>query len=134
MVPLLIFDFLDRLWQRDFSSMSKDECSLGGDRMVLGPELGDGSRPCIRHLPDHQIQTGVVQLLKEGQSLNGYDEVVAIKYDYQRGDYEVESVYNSGHPPIEEVLAASNGPAKVNSDAYRAGYERIFGKSTVGEA
>ena len=103
--------------------------------MILGPDLGDGSRPCVRHLPDHRVQTGVVQPLKDGQSLNGYDEVLAVKYDQQHGDFEVQSVYDprQASPALES--APSKGPAKVTSNAYRAGYDRIFGaKQTVGEA
>jgi hypothetical protein len=105
-----------------------DDCSLDSDRLILGPDLGDGSRPCIRHLPDHSIQTGVARLMKEGQPINGYDEILTICYDQQHGDFEVKSAYT---PPT----AAHKGPAMVTSNEYRTGYERIFGfKQVVGEA
>lgn len=115
--------------------MPRDECPLGGDRMVLGPEIGDGSRPCVRHLPDHRVQTGFVRPLKDGQSVNGCDEILAVSYDSQHGDYEVESVYDPGHSPTGVSQATSKGPAKVTSNEYRTGYDRIFGsKQAVGEA
>jgi hypothetical protein len=114
--------------------MAKDECPLGGDRMLLGPEQGDGSRPCVRHLPDHRIQTGFVKPLRDGQPINGFDEVFAARYDPQHGDYEVKSIYDQSQPPTGAAQATSKGPAKVTSNAYRAGYDRIFGKQTVGSA
>jgi hypothetical protein len=112
--------------------MAKDECSLGEDRMLLGPDLGDGARPCVRHLPDHSIQTGFVKPLVDGQPINGFDEVFAARYDPQHGDYEVKSLYSQ--PQTGVAQATHKGPAKVTSNEYRAGYDRIFGKQTVGEA
>lgn len=114
--------------------MAKDECPLGGDRMLLGPDLGGGSRPCVRHLPDHSIQTGVVRPLEDGQPINGYDEILATRYDPRVGDFEVKSVYNPKHHSTEAAQPTSKGPPKVTSNEYRAGYDRIFGRQAVGSA
>ena len=114
--------------------MAKDECPLSGDRLLLGPDIGDGSRPCVRHLPDHQIQTGIAQPLKDGKPINGAHEILAIKYDPRMGDFEVRSVYNPRKQAEAPQATPSKGPPKVTSDAYRAGYDRIFGHQTVGSA
>lgn len=111
--------------------MPKDDCTLNGNRMIIGPDLGNGSRPCVRHLPDHSIQTGTIVPLKDGQSINGCDEVLSVRYDRDHGDFEVKSVYQPNHP---SATKPSKGPAKVTSDEYRIGYDRIFGRHTVGEA
>ena len=108
--------------------MSKDECPAGG-RLIVGPELEDGSRPCIRRMPDHSIRMGHVQALKDGQSLSGDHEILKVTYDPQSEDYAVQTIYD----PHDEA-SSSKGPAMVNSDAYRTGYDRIFGKVAVGLA
>ena len=114
--------------------MAKDECKIGGDRMQIGPDRGDGLRPCVRHTPDHDFQTGWVEPLKHGKPINGAD-IVAVRYDKERGDFEVKPILESGRrhaAPTESP--SSKGPAMVASDEYRAGWDQIFGKRTVGEA
>jgi len=111
--------------------MSKDECPAE-DRLIIGPDLGDGSHSCVRHTPDHKIHVGRVQPLRDGQSIIGDQEILMVKYDSQQGDFLVRTVYNPRHQGEESNT--SKGPAKVTSDAYRAGYDRIFGKTSIGTA
>lgn len=115
-------------------TLAKDEFPLGGDRMILGPDLGGGSRPCVRHLPDHSIQTGIVRPLEDGKPINGPGEILETRYDPKIGDYEVRSVYILGRPSTQDAKPTSKGPPKVTSNEYRAGYDRIFGHQAVGEA
>lgn len=110
--------------------MPKDECPAE-DRLIMGPELGDGSHPFIRHTPDHKILSGMVKPLREGQPIIGDQEVLMVKYDSRRRDFAVQTVYD---PHQHGEATISKGPAKVTSDAYRAGYDRIFGKASVGTA
>jgi len=51
-------------------------------------------------------------------------------------DAEFHKLPGSVVPPApEEVKAQGRGPARVNSNAYREGYDRIFGrKDPIGEA
>lgn len=54
--------------------------------------------------------------------------------ELERGEYEVVIPRNPRPRPQQE-LAAGDGPAQVASDAYRDGWERIFGrKQPAGEA
>jgi hypothetical protein len=101
------------------------DCS-GGDFVSLGPDLG-GVRPYVRHMADHSVESGVVQMAAEGQPL-GKDAVVL---RHQAGSvYAVEPVFGAA-----TATENAKGPAKVTSDAYRHGWEGIFGsRSQVGEA
>ncbi len=93
----------------------KKSCS-GVDLVKLGPPGPNGARAAIRHTKDHQFELGVVAptaLAPEGQ---------AVHLTPRGGDlYEVTEVTHSG-------------PAQVSSDAYRNGWDRIFGSKTVGQA
>jgi hypothetical protein len=46
----------------------------------------------------------------------------------------VEEYEEDGWHDIETVYRVSDGPAQVATPAYRAGYDRIFGKKEVGLA
>jgi len=111
--------------------MSKDDCKLG-DRLHIGPSVGNGVHACVRHLPNHEIKQGFVKPIQDGQPLNGAS-LVSIQYDAQVGDFEVKSVYN---PKDDSAPATStHGPAIVATEEYRSGWDRIFGaKATVGSA
>jgi len=93
--------------------MASDDCK-SGDTLIMGPSVdGAGSRICIRHLPDHEIELGVVRPLRDGQPIASGSEVVSLEH-LGGSEYSVEHIYG--------------GPAKVTSDAYRAGWDRIFGR------
>jgi len=95
-----------------------------GDVVSLGPDLG-GVRPYIRHRPDHTIQAGVARCVPDGESLDK-EGIYHLRQREGRNEYDVEPVSPS---------TARSGPAKVTSNAYRTGWDNIFGaKTPVGQA
>jgi hypothetical protein len=103
--------------------MLDDDCKCR-DEIDLGPPIGpDGTHACIRHTADHQVAIGFVRPVKDGQPINGAEMV---SLDHIEGTrFAVTTVYN----------ATSPGPPKVNTPAYRDGWDRIFGPTQeVGQA
>jgi hypothetical protein len=100
-----------------------------GDELRAGPDLGDGSRPFVRHTADHKIIAGIMTPApaQEGQPMASG----AFHLEHIDGDrYKVEEL-PTGHVPD----AGTKGPAKVNSRAFRENFDSIFGKKIpVGEA
>jgi hypothetical protein len=108
--------------------MSKRECE-GKDVMHLGPQVrADGSRLCVRHKPDHTWQEGILKPVKEGEPLNSEYSCLALERR-EDGAFDV-NVLMEGTAPAAE----GSGPAMVNSEKFKTGWDRIFGKSTVGVA
>ena len=98
-----------------------------GDELRAGPDLGDGSRPFVRHTADHKLVAGIMTPAQEGQPMASG----AFHLEHIDGDrYKVEEL-PMGHVPG----AAVKGPAKVNSERYKTNWDSIFGKKLpVGEA
>lgn len=103
----------------------------GKDFVALGPDLGDGTRPFFRHRSDHTIETGYSRAVEDGKPINTSEHGSLVRLTPVGGPiYEVETLYENR--PQE---GDAKGPAKVSSDAYRRGWETIFGtKKPVGDA
>jgi hypothetical protein len=94
-----------------------------GDEIKLGPHLGGGFRPAIRHMADHEQTIGIVRPVREGEALTGNEFRIEPK-DPANGVFHVR-------PP--HVEGAGGRPAKVTSDEYRKGWDSIFGKQEIAE-
>ncbi len=95
------------------------------DQVRFGQEVGPNTRLVERRKGD-RVSVGTLTPLKNGQSLFTGAEVV--KVTPGEGEWhDVESIYRDGEPTL-------SGPPQVATPAYRAGYERIFGKQKVGLA
>ncbi len=108
--------------------MSEEKKCPIKDEITLGPDLGGGIYPAVRHAADHTIHVGTVRLREEGQPLTNHTLIL---------DPKEGSTFNV----IGEVTAkgetreSPGGPAMVSSNAYRNGWDRLFGgKQPVGEA
>lgn len=100
-----------------------DDDRKGKDQLALGPDLGGGLRPFIRHLPDHQLTVGLCSPIVEGRPTSG--DLVRIKESEHEGVFDVESLYEPNR------RLEGSGPSNVNSKAYLSGWDRIFGGKTV---
>jgi len=91
------------------------------DTVVLGPPEEDGSHTCIRKTPDGKV--GIGKFYPEGVDPDGEGSGEAVALEQIEGNlYRVSE-------------SSRSGPAKVTSDAYRVGWDNLFGgKKTVGEA
>jgi hypothetical protein len=108
--------------------MTDRKCA-GEDVMHLGPQVdADGSRVCVRHTSDHQIQAGILKPLKDGQPLGQGMSCLALSRR-EDGTFDVNELYSQKAEASEGA-----GPAMVNSEQFKNGWDRVFGKTTVGVA
>lgn len=84
---------------------------MADDKLVLGPAV-EGGRVFVRKRGD-SLETGVAQIVPDGKPLMGCDLVQLTRSDVQ-DVYDVTTLYEG------------SGPAKVTSNAYREGWDRIF--------
>lgn len=104
--------------------MAKDK----KDVLQLGPELEDGARPYIRD-QDGQLSCGLLgKPTPTGKSLHGAGLIMEHRGPGPR--FNVLGEFDAPAP----APAKAKGPAKVTTDAYRAGWDQLFGGTTVGEA
>jgi hypothetical protein len=91
------------------------------DVLAVGRTLPDGGVTFIRHKNDHTIESGTIVPLPEGAPPPGV-EVVHLEH-------------RNGNEYNVTVAPACDGPAMVNSSAYRSNWDSIFGgRQTVGQA
>lgn len=103
-------------------STKEDPTCPIGDVLTIGARDANGEIPCIRHKADHTVQLGRVQLLEDGKPIDPNAEIVTLEH-ISGGDYRITD------------STESKGPAKVSSNAYRHGWDAIFGKKQpVGQA
>jgi hypothetical protein len=109
--------------------MAKRECT-GEDVIHLGPQVAeDGSRVGVRHTKNHEIQTGILTPIKDGQPLGQGVSCLSLSRR-EDGAFSVDELYDSRSPATE----STPGPAMVNSEQYKKGWDLVFGKATVGVA
>ena len=113
-------------------SDEKKPCERG-DTVLMGPEVGGGERLFVRHTAEHEIQMGTLHPLADGESI-GTGSVLALEPGEQPGHFKVTDSYEAGGRPEAGAAATAKGPAKVNTPAYRSGWDALFGQKTVGVA
>lgn len=91
------------------------------DVMSLGPALPGGGRLYVRQLPDQSIDVGVAKEVADGTPMLGEQELVQLTRR-DDGYYNVTEIYSN------------KSRTRVTSDAYREGWDQIFGKPAVGQA
>jgi hypothetical protein len=96
------------------------------DQLLLGPQVTpEGGRAFIRRQP-HQVSSGVCRPLKHGEVLMGD----VVKLERVEGD-----LYNVVENLPSMTSPQASGPAMVSSDAYRSGWENVFGaKKAIAQA
>lgn len=88
------------------------------DQVRIGPEIRPGVRVGVRRNESGERQVLMSQI-KDGEPLLGREAAI---------------VHSECHDGWHDLTSLS-GPPQVATPAYRAGYDRIFGKKpTVGEA
>jgi hypothetical protein len=108
---------------RDKLATMSDEADPAPKRDVLfvhsKAESGEGYR--VLRARDEAIEVGELRPAKEGQPLHG--ELVSLRArEGQPRVFDVDVLH--ARP---KTIAARSGPAKVASDAYRAGWDAVFG-------
>lgn len=112
---------------KDDDSNNTDTCCSLADTAVLSPPIDDsGTRVVMRHTPDGGFTTSLSRPLRDGTPIDSDSRLLVPRED---GRYSVEPILG------DSGSKESKGPAKVNSAAFRAGWDNIFGaKVTTGQA
>jgi len=104
--------------------MAKDDCcGKGRDLVKVGDPSNDGEfRPFVRHKPNCEIEAGFLRRAKEGEPF--------LTGAIQLGNYQGNDTYEV----LDEIAPMHSGPSMVATEAYRKGWDQLFGNKTVGQA
>lgn len=98
------------------------------DVVVLGPPTADGGGVHVLRARDEKIETGELRALQEGRPITG--EVVTL--EPRKENPRVCDVRSTFSPPSSvkgsAAAAPHKGPARVATQAYRDGWDEIFGQ------
>jgi hypothetical protein len=111
----------------DDSKKSEHNCPRGGGDVIhVGPDLG-GFCPFVRHRADHTIESGMAKIVRPGDPPT--TEAPLLLTHREGSDFDVQVMSKGGND------APTKGPVKVNSPAFKTGWDNIFGKKApVGQA
>jgi len=115
----------------------KPDCpGANRDVLHLGPELPGGFHPYVRHRPGCTVESGIIKARPDqgnDEAMPNCDGIIRLSSTGTPNTFDVESLYEKAAPPTD--VASRSGPAMVSTDAYRDGWDRIFGApKVVGQA
>ena len=90
------------------------------DVVILGPPTADGAGVHVLRAREEKVEVGELRALEEGRPIVGEVVTLAPRKDNPR----VWDVKDSFRAPG----SAGKGPAKVATEAYRDGWDEVFGK------
>jgi hypothetical protein len=98
------------------------------DVVLLGPPTADGDGVHVLRARDQRLEAGELRALREGRPISG--ELVTLAP--REGQPRVCDVKESVPVPSGTTASASDGaqkkgPAQVATEAYRSGWDEIFG-------
>ena len=110
-------------------AVAKDKAT---DVVLLGPPTADGAGVHVIRAREEKLETGELRALQEGRPITG--EVVALspRKDNPR-ICDVTDSYRAT-PQRDDRAVAHKGPANVATDAYREGWDEVFGKKRSSSA
>lgn len=109
---------------------NKDKPNEDGDLALVGPPDEEGVRPVLRRHSNDSWSGGRIIPLKEGKPILG--ELVTLT-EREGGGFTMKPMLNNDEPV--KVETTKDGPAMVNSQVFRNGWDNIFGQKVVtGEA
>lgn len=107
---------------------SAPQSSPPQDIVLLGPPTADGAGVHVIRARDERVETGELRALQEGRPIVG--EIVTLKP--RDSNPRVCDVTESYAPRgAQTAQLGHKGPAKVANDAYRDGWDEIFGAKPV---
>lgn len=101
------------------------------DVAIVGPPTEDGQGRRVIRIRDDGASVGEVRPVPEGKPILPSAEVVALT-PREGAPGHVRDV-KVLHAPTAPAPTAHKGPPKVASDAYRAGWDRLFGAKPNGD-
>jgi hypothetical protein len=103
---------------------STEKPSASKDVVLLGPPTTDGAGVHVIRAREERIEAGELRALEEGRPIRG--EIVTLQP--RQDNPRVCDVKDSYRPPA--AIRGHKGPANVTTDAYRDGWDEVFGKPT----
>ncbi len=100
----------------DKGDTSKGLACEGDNYVIPGPKLPDGTQLAVHHQGDHTVSHGVIVPNKDGVSLG--DDAMILRE-------------REGSPLLDVVGTVGEmrkGPSQVATEAYRRGWDGVFGK------
>lgn len=102
------------------------------DVVLLGPPTADGGGVHVLRARDEKVEVGELRALEEGRPIVGEVVTLAPRKDNPRV-CDVKDSYRAPSSGATTALAlAHKGPVKVSTEAYRDGWDEIFGKKPQG--
>ena len=99
--------------------------STSKDVVLLGPPTADGGGVHVIRARDERIETGELRALQEGRPIVG--DIVTLKpREANPRVCDVTESYTA--PSVRAAQLGHKGPAKVATNAYREGWDEIFGE------
>lgn len=106
------------------SASTAAPASATNDVVLLGPPTADGAGVHVIRARNERIETGELRALQEGRPIVG--EIVTLKpRDSNPRLCDVTESYTPSAVPTAQL--GHKGPAKVATQAYREGWDEIFG-------
>ncbi len=115
---------------KDPSQVPTAPAAPAGDVALVVAKDADGVHILRRRSEDAPLEAGLLRPMREGKPIVG--EVVSLT---QRQDlpmlYDVKSEFGAGADgaaDTDDVRSPGDGPAQVASDAYRKGWDAVWGR------
>ena len=103
-----------------------DKKSSTDEYVIAGPVLPNGNLLALHHTKENQYMIGEIAHQIDGKSLP--DETLLLESNPGTPYFNILGT-------VGEIKKLASGPAMVTSDAYRAGWDGVFGnRQTVGQA
>lgn len=119
------------VWDRSVDEGSNTGKDAGSDRALLLGELPGARGVAVlrQRADDAPIEAGVVRPMRDGEPIVG--ELVSLEPTPANPRVCSVKVHHDARPAAADPAksAPHKGPARVASDAYRAGWDEIFGKT-----
>ena len=98
------------------------------DVVILGPPTADGAGVHVLRAREEKVELGELRALEEGRPIVGEVVTLAPRKDNPRVCDVKDSFHAPGAAAGPALALAHKGPAKVATEAYREGWDEIFGK------
>lgn len=95
------------------------------DVVILGPPTADGAGVHVLRAREARLEAGELRALQQGRPIVGEVVTLVPRKDNPR----ICDVSDSYKPPTT-AMSVHKGPANVATDAYRDGWDDIFGKKS----
>ena len=98
------------------------------DVVLIGPPTNDGAGVHVIRARQERIETGELRALVEGRPITGEIVTLEPRKDNPRVCDVTDSYKPKAHASAE---LAHKGPANVATDAYREGWDEVFGSKKL---